>query len=147
MSKLSYAVVLVSLVSPVLLFSGSVNAQLTGSYGSAGGQYSIPGAWWSPNSAGVNNSGRSQVSSLFNKAFAEGEKGNYEAEVQIYSEIIRIDPQSAYAYYDIGQVKKNKLNDRSGAIEAFRIAANIFRQQGNDSMFRDAMEKVQALGG
>jgi tetratricopeptide (TPR) repeat protein len=147
MSKLSYTVLLASLVSPVLLFSGSVNAQLTGSYGSAGGQYSIPGAWWSPNSAGVNNSGRSQVSSLFNKAFAEGEKGNYEAEVQIYSEIIRIDPQSAYAYYDIGQVKKNKLNDRSGAIEAFRIAANIFRQQGNDSMFRDAMEKVQALGG
>jgi hypothetical protein len=44
MSKLSYTVLLASLVSPVLLFSGSVNAQLTGSYGSAGGQYSIPGA-------------------------------------------------------------------------------------------------------
>jgi tetratricopeptide (TPR) repeat protein len=93
------------------------------------------------------NNNASSEQSLFQQAFAEGEKGNYEAEVGIYAEIVRINPQSAYAYYDIGQVKKNKLNDRAGAIEAFRMAANIFRQQGNDSMFRDAMEKVEALGG
>ena len=93
------------------------------------------------------NKGASQEQSLFQKAFREGEKGNYEAEIGIYAEIVRINPQSAYAYYDIGQVKKNKLNDRAGAIQAFRMAANIFRQQGNNSMFRDAMEKVRALGG
>jgi tetratricopeptide (TPR) repeat protein len=144
MSKLSYAVVLASLVAPVLASPGAVNAQLTGSFGPAS-HYAIPGAWWSPYPNGNKSNDNSQEGSLFQQAFAEGEKGNYSAEIQIYTEIVRINPQSAYAYYNIGQVKKNKLNDRSGAINAFRMAANIFQQQGNDSMFRDSMAKVQAL--
>jgi tetratricopeptide (TPR) repeat protein len=145
MLKLSSAVVLVSLVSPVLFFSESVNAQ-TGSYGSAGGQYSVPGAWWSPNSPVNSNPGRSQVSTLYQQAFAEGERGNYAGEVQLYSQIVRIDPQAANAYYNRGLVKKNKLNDRVGAIQDFQNAAAIYRQKGERYMFQDCVNKIQSLG-
>jgi tetratricopeptide (TPR) repeat protein len=88
----------------------------------------------------------SQVGSLYHQAFAEGEKGNYEAEVQIYSAIVRIDPQAGNAYYNRGLLKKNKLNDRAGAIEDFRSAARIYRQKGEDYMFQDCMSKLQSLG-
>jgi tetratricopeptide (TPR) repeat protein len=141
MTKLKFAVVFAAIIFVTGSFAKVAKAQ------SSLGIYCYSCAY-NPMLPRINkNNDASQEQSLFQQAFAEGEKGNYEAEVGIYAEIVRINPQSAYAYYDIGQVKKNKLNDRSGAIEAFRIAANIFRQQGNDSMFRDAMEKVQALGG
>lgn len=44
MSKLKYVVVSVALITQSISFPEVANAQLTGSYGSAGGQYSIPGA-------------------------------------------------------------------------------------------------------
>jgi tetratricopeptide (TPR) repeat protein len=143
MTKLKFSVVFAVMVCLTGSFPTSARCQM-GPAGLGGYCYTC-GQFQHPN---VNsNSNASGEHSLFQQAFAEGAKGNYEAEVEIYNEIVRINPQSAYAYYDIGQVKKNKLNDRDGAIEAFRIAANIFRQQGNNSMFRDAMEKIQALGG
>jgi tetratricopeptide (TPR) repeat protein len=146
MSKLGYAVVLTSLVSPALVFSGAANAQLTGSFGSAGGSYPIPGAWWNPHSPINSNPGGSQVSTLYQRAFAESGKGNYAAEVQIYSQIIRIDPQAANAYYNRGLVKKNKLNDRVGAIQDFQSASAIYRQRGENYMFQDCINKLQSLG-
>jgi tetratricopeptide (TPR) repeat protein len=146
MSKLSHTVIFASLVVPVLVFSRSVNAQLTGSYGSAGGSYPIPGAWWSPNSPVNSSPGRSQVSTLYQQAFAEGERGNYAGEVQLYSQIVSIDPQAANAYYNRGLVKKNKLNDRVGAIQDFQNAAAIYRQKGERYMFQDCVNKLQSLG-
>lgn len=146
MSKLSYALVITSFVAPTLVFSGAVNAQLTGSFGPAGGSYPIPGAWWSPNSPVNSNPGGSQVSALYQQAFAEGERGNYTGEVQIYSQIVRIDPQAANAYYNRGIVKKNKLNDRVGAIQDFQNAAAIYRQKVESYMFQDCVNKLQSLG-
>ena len=141
MKKLKSAVVFTVIVCMTGSLHKAVNAQVN-----LGG-YCFTCAYNPMLKPRINDNNSSQEDSLFQQAFAEGRKGNYEAEVGIYAQIVRINPQSAYAYYDIGQVKKNKLNDSAGAIEAFRIAANIFRQQGNDSMFRDAMKKVQALGG
>jgi tetratricopeptide (TPR) repeat protein len=146
MSKPSYAVVLISLVAPALVFSRPVNAQLTGSYGSAGGQYAVPGGWYNPNYPVNSNPSGSQVSTLYQQAFAEGERGNYAGEVQIYSQIVRIDPQAANAYYNRGLVKKNKLNDRVGAIQDFQNAAAIYRQKGENYMFQDCINKLQSLG-
>jgi tetratricopeptide (TPR) repeat protein len=93
-----------------------------------------------------NNSQHGSVSALYQRAFAESDRGNYAAEVQIYSQIVRIDPQAANAYYNRGLVKKNKLNDRAGAIQDFQSAAAIYRQKGENSMFRDCINKLQSLG-
>ncbi len=146
MTKGKFAVVFTVIVCVIGFSSNKAIYAQQGHYGSF--PYTVPGATWNPMYPRLNkNNNSSSEHALFQQASAEGERGNYEAQVRIYDEIVRINPQSAYAYYDIGQVKKNKLNDREGAIEAFRIAANIFRQQGNNSMFRDAMEKVKTLGG
>jgi tetratricopeptide (TPR) repeat protein len=91
------------------------------------------------------NNKPSSTSTLYQRAFAESNRGNYTAEVQIYSQIIRIDPQAANAYYNRGLVKKNKLNDRAGAIQDFQNAAAIYRQKGEDYMFRDCINKIQSL--
>jgi hypothetical protein len=75
MSTLSYVLVPKSLVGTALIFSKAVNAQLTGSYGTAGGSYSIPGGWYNPNYSVNSNPGGSQVSTLYQQAFAENDRG------------------------------------------------------------------------
>jgi tetratricopeptide (TPR) repeat protein len=147
MSKLNYAVVLASLVASPLVFSGVVNAQLTGSYGSAGGSYAVPGAsWqWMPNNSGSNGQNSQSIDSLYEKASDERHKGNYAAAFQIYDNIVALDPQEAQAYFNRGSIKQSKLDDRVGAMEDFQIAVELFRQQGDKYMTRASMEHIQEL--
>jgi tetratricopeptide (TPR) repeat protein len=94
---------------------------------------------------GSTSSSDENLTSLFNRAIAEGEKGNYEAKARLFTEMIRINPQGAYSYYNRGLVKKNKLNDRSGAVEDFQMAAQLFRQQGKSSMYRESIRQIQSI--
>jgi tetratricopeptide (TPR) repeat protein len=79
---------------------------------------------------------------LYNEAIAQGEQGNYVAAVRLYVEIIRINPQAAYAYYDMGLTFKNDLHDRNTAVKCFRSAANLYQQQGEDSMARESLSQI-----
>jgi tetratricopeptide (TPR) repeat protein len=62
-----------------------------------------------------------------------------------YDRAISINPKYAEAYYNRG-VLKNKLNDRPGAINDYREAAKIFRQQGQTKSLQLTIENLRALG-
>ena len=81
-------------------------------------------------------------SDLYNEAIAQGEQGNHVAAARLYAEIIRINPQAAYAYYDLGLTFKNDLNDRNASVKCFRSAAILYRQQGEDSMARESLSQI-----
>jgi tetratricopeptide (TPR) repeat protein len=63
-----------------------------------------------------------------------------------FNKAIALNPKFANTYYNRGNLKKNKLNDRPGAIGDYRAAARIFRQQGQTSDLKDAIEQLRALG-
>jgi tetratricopeptide (TPR) repeat protein len=87
----------------------------------------------------------SLIDSLYEKASDANYQGNYAVAFQIYTKIISLDPQEAQAYFNRGDIKQSKLNDRAGAGVDFRIAAKLFRQQGDDHMTRASIEHIQQL--
>jgi tetratricopeptide (TPR) repeat protein len=86
------------------------------------------------------------VQILYGKALIAGDKKDYEAEAQIYTNIIKIEPEEIAAYYNCGLVRKNNLNDRSGAIADFRMAAKNAQRHNRDEFFRYSIEQLQSLG-
>ena len=87
----------------------------------------------------------SLIDSLYEKASDARYKRNYAAAFQIYTEIIRIDPQEAQAYFNRGSIKQSNLNDRVGAKTDFRIAVKLFQRKGDDYMTRASIEHIQQL--
>jgi tetratricopeptide (TPR) repeat protein len=79
---------------------------------------------------------------LYNEAIAQGEQGNHVAAARLYAEIIRINPQAAYAYYDLGLTFKNDLHDRNTSVKYFRSAAILYHRQGEDSMARESLSQI-----
>jgi tetratricopeptide (TPR) repeat protein len=79
---------------------------------------------------------------LYHQAIAEGEKGNHEAAAQLFIKIIKMNPQAAYAYYDLGLTFKNNLNNRDMAVKCFRAAAKVYQQKGDTSMARESMYQI-----
>jgi tetratricopeptide (TPR) repeat protein len=63
-----------------------------------------------------------------------------------YNQAISLNPKFAIAYYNRGILKYQKLNDRPGAISDFRAAAKIYRQQGQTSDLKDAIDQLRKLG-
>ncbi len=89
----------------------------------------------------------SSIDSLYREASDANYKGNYAAAFQIYTRIISLDPQEAQAYFNRGLIKQSNLNNRSGAVVDFRMAAKLFRQQENNYMTRASIERIQQLSG
>jgi tetratricopeptide (TPR) repeat protein len=79
---------------------------------------------------------------IYHRAIAEGEKGNYEAEARLHIEIIKMNPQAAYAYRNLGLVYKNNLNDREMAVKCFRMAAKLYEQKGETSMAQNSIDLI-----
>jgi tetratricopeptide (TPR) repeat protein len=86
------------------------------------------------------------VSLLYGKALIAGDKKDYKAEIQIYTNIIEIEPEEIAAYYNRGLVRKNNLNDRLGAIADFRMAAKNAQRHNNPNFFKYSIEQLQLLG-
>ncbi len=81
---------------------------------------------------------------IYHRAIAEGEKGNHEAAAQLFIEIIKMNPQAAYAYRNLGLTYKNKLNNREMAVKCFRMAAKLYEQKGETSMARNSIELISS---
>jgi tetratricopeptide (TPR) repeat protein len=79
---------------------------------------------------------------LYHQAISEGEQGNHQAAAQLFIEIIKMNPQAAYAYYDLGLTFKNNLNNRDLAIKCFRTAAKVYQQKGDTSMARESLYQI-----
>jgi tetratricopeptide (TPR) repeat protein len=85
------------------------------------------------------------IDSLYEEASNVKRKGNYSAAFQIYTKIISLDSREAQAYFNRGSIRQLNLNDRVGAMADFRIAVELFRQQGDNYMTRASMEHIQQL--
>jgi tetratricopeptide (TPR) repeat protein len=142
--------VLVILTAQLIGLAEVANAQTfgSGSYGPAGGRYTVPGADYNqriPTPKDGSDQQHSMVDSLYEKASDARWSKNYAAEFQIYNKIISLDPRSAQAYFNRGSIKQNKMNDRAGALSDFRLAAKLFKQEGNSYMIRASSEHIEQL--
>ena len=57
------------------------------------------------------------------------------------SQAIQLSPDFAEAYYNRAAARQ-ALNDRSGAINDFKVAAKLYKQQGNKENSDDALKLV-----
>jgi tetratricopeptide (TPR) repeat protein len=64
-----------------------------------------------------------------------------------YNQAIKVDPNFARAYFNRGLLKKNSsfLKDKTGAISDFRIAAALYRKQGNLDIYESILSVLQEL--
>jgi tetratricopeptide (TPR) repeat protein len=144
MPNLKFAVVFAALVTVSGIFPETAKAQVMGTGRIGKFYYSIPGAYYNPNLPRVKPDGSkaSQEKLVYNRAIAEGEKGNHEAAARLFIEIIKMNPQAAYAYYDLGLTFKNNLNNRDLAVKCFRTAAKVYQQNGDTSMARESLYQI-----
>ena len=128
----------------VALIAGSIglaevaNAQSSGSYGQGVGRsyYTIPGSdYRQPIPKDGSGQQSSNIDALYAKASDATWSKDHAAAFQIYNKIISLDPRSAQAYFNRGSIKQEKMNDRSGALSDFRMAAKLVKQEGNSDMF------------
>jgi hypothetical protein len=59
---------------------------------------------------------------------------------------IELSPSLAEAYYSRGLLKRDRLQDRSGAIADFRRAAQLFQQQGKTQEYNRIMGVLRRMG-
>jgi hypothetical protein len=52
----------------------------------------------------------------------------------------------AQAYYNRGIAKREKLNDKPGAIKDFKVAARLFREQGLETSRQLTIYQLRRLG-
>jgi tetratricopeptide (TPR) repeat protein len=120
----------------------------SGSYGPAGGRYTVPGADYNqriPTPRDGAGQQSSKVDALYEKASDATWNKNHAAAFQIYNKIISLDPRSAQAYFNRGSIKQEKMGDRAGALSDFRMAAKLFKQEGNSYMIRASSEHIEQL--
>jgi tetratricopeptide (TPR) repeat protein len=83
----------------------------------------------------------------FGRARAKNGKGDFRGAVADYDRSINISPEdSVGAYYNRALLKKNRLNDRAGAIQDFRRAAQIYRVAGDSENSKLSISHLQDLG-
>ena len=61
-----------------------------------------------------------------------------------YTQAIKINPNYADAYYNRG-FASSYLGDKQGAIKDFRIAANIYKKEGKETNYQDAMKEIRKI--
>jgi tetratricopeptide (TPR) repeat protein len=140
--------VLIMLIAQSIGLAGVANAQTYGSYGQGVGRsYHInPGSdYRQPIPRDVSGQRYTSIDALYEKASDAREGKNHAAEFQIYNKIISLDPRSAQAYFNRGSIKQEKMNDRAGALSDFRMAAKLFRQEGDSYMIGASSEHIEQL--
>jgi tetratricopeptide (TPR) repeat protein len=57
---------------------------------------------------------------------------------------IKINPNHANAYYNRGNAR-SALENKQAAIEDYNQAANLYKQQGKESDYQDALNRAKKL--
>ncbi|HEY9705226.1 MAG TPA: tetratricopeptide repeat protein, partial [Allocoleopsis sp.] len=70
--------------------------------------------------------------------------GDKKGALNDYSQAININQNYAKAYYNRAGVKMN-LKDKKGAIADLTKAAELFKDQGNESNYQEAINKIKVL--
>jgi tetratricopeptide (TPR) repeat protein/S1-C subfamily serine protease len=76
----------------------------------------------------------------------KGELNDPKGALADYNQAISLNPKFALAYNNRGFLKYEKLKDRPGAIADFRVAAKLFRTQGQTQFLQLALEALRSLG-
>lgn len=80
----------------------------------------------------------------YNRGFLHYNLGNYQAAIEDYDRAIEINPNYADAYYNRGNARSH-LEYKQSAIEDFRKAANLYEQEGKESDYQNARNRMKEL--
>jgi tetratricopeptide (TPR) repeat protein len=72
--------------------------------------------------------------------------GDKKGAITDLDQAIRLDPKLAEAYNGRGAVR-NELGDKRGAVSDFQQAAALFKFQGNEKRYQDALKWLQSING
>lgn len=70
--------------------------------------------------------------------------GDYVEAMAYYTQALQLNPHSASAYYNRGEVR-SKLGDKNGAIADLKKAVDIFQSQGEQDNYQDALNHLKKL--
>lgn len=70
--------------------------------------------------------------------------GDKQGAIEDCTQAIQIEPDFALTYFNRGVICDD-LGDKQGAIKDFQTAANIYKQEGKETDYQDAMEKIKNL--
>ncbi|MBD2294472.1 tetratricopeptide repeat protein [Anabaena sphaerica FACHB-251] len=79
-----------------------------------------------------------------NRGFDRYELGDKQGAIEDYTQAIKIDPQYADAYWKRG-VACSDLRAKRRAIRDFQKAADIYKREGQEKDYQDAMEEIRKL--
>jgi tetratricopeptide (TPR) repeat protein len=80
------------------------------------------------------------------RAFVYKQVQEFQRSLADYNQAIIINPKYSGAYGNRGILKYDKLNDRTGAIQDFRQAARLYREEGDNHSAQIAIRALQQLG-
>jgi tetratricopeptide (TPR) repeat protein len=80
----------------------------------------------------------------YNRGLARSNLGDNQAAIVDYNSAIKINPNYANAYYNRGNAR-SALGDKQAAIVDFRKSADLYKQQGKESAYQDALNRIKQL--
>ncbi len=78
----------------------------------------------------------------YNRGLARYDLGDNQTAIADYTQAIKINPNYGNAYYNRGLAHSN-LGDRQAAIEDFRKSADLYKQQGKEKEYQDALNRIK----
>ncbi|MEH1820406.1 MAG: tetratricopeptide repeat protein [Nostoc sp.] len=84
------------------------------------------------------------ANTYYNRGLARYNLGDNQAAIEDYNQAIKINPNYANAYYNRGNSQSN-LGNKQAAIEDFRKSADLYKQQGKESDYQDALKRIKQL--
>ncbi len=86
----------------------------------------------------------SYVDAYNNRGLARSALGNNQEAIEDYNQAITINPNYANAYYNRG-LARSALGDKQAAIEDFRKSVDLYKQQGKESDYQDALNRIKQV--
>ncbi|MBD2691011.1 tetratricopeptide repeat protein [Anabaena catenula] len=84
------------------------------------------------------------VDSYLNRGYVRSALGDKQGAIDDYTQAINIDPNCASAYHNRG-IASSELEDKQGAIKDFQTAANIYKKEGKETDYKDAMKEIKNI--
>ncbi|WP_254449381.1 tetratricopeptide repeat protein [Anabaena sp. UHCC 0253] len=75
---------------------------------------------------------------------AHSKSGNNQDAINYFTKAIKINPNYAKSYYNRGVIHKT-LGNHKDAINDYQKAADIYKKEGNETEYQDAMEQIQNI--
>ncbi|MBW4672830.1 MAG: tetratricopeptide repeat protein [Desmonostoc geniculatum HA4340-LM1] len=79
-----------------------------------------------------------------NRGVARSALGDKQAAIEDYTQAITINPNYALAYSNRGNAR-SALGDKQAAIIDFRKSADLYKQQGKESDYQDALNRIKQI--